>query len=71
MKQEIEKYFDRLWPINRSLTGNGNRETLSILSELVDLKIREIPSGTECFDWTVPPEWNVKEAWVKDSSGKK
>jgi aminopeptidase-like protein len=71
LKQEIEKYFDRLWPINRSLTGNGNRETLGILSELVDLNIREIPSGTQCFDWTVPPEWNVKEAWVKDSSGKR
>lgn len=71
MKHEIEKYFDRLWPINRSLTGNGNRETLKILSELVDMKIREIPSGTQCFDWTVPPEWNVREAWVKDSSGKK
>jgi aminopeptidase-like protein len=71
LKHEIEKYFDRLWPINRSLTGNGNRETLKILSELVDMKIREIPSGTQCFDWTVPPEWNVREAWVKDSSGKK
>ena len=71
LKAEIEKYFDRLWPINRSLTGNGNRETLKILSELVDINIREIPSGTQCFDWQVPDEWNVREAWVKDSSGKK
>jgi len=69
MKNEIEKYFDRLWPINRSLTGNGNRETIKILSELIDLKITEVPSGTECFDWTVPPEWNVKEAWIKDGKG--
>ncbi|MDQ3020501.1 MAG: DUF4910 domain-containing protein [Bacteroidota bacterium] len=69
MKELIEKYFDRLWSINRSLTGNGNRQTLKILSELVDLKISEIPSGTQCFDWTVPVEWNVKEAWIKDSSG--
>ena len=69
MKNEIEKYFDRLWPINRSLTGNGNRETIKILSELIDLKITEVPSGTECFDWTVPPEWNVKEAWIKDEKG--
>lgn len=69
MKEEIEKYFDRLWPINRSLTGNGNRETLSILSEIVDLEIQEVPSGTKCFDWIVPPEWNVKEAWIKDSKG--
>jgi len=67
----IESYFDRLWPINRSLTGNGNRETLKILSELIDLQITEVPSGTECFDWSVPPEWNVKEAWIKDSNGHK
>ena len=71
MKELMEKYFDRLWPINRSLTGEGNRETLKILSEIIDLKISEIPSGTKCFDWNVPPEWNVKEAWIKDSSGKK
>ncbi|HMS63835.1 MAG TPA: DUF4910 domain-containing protein [Ignavibacteria bacterium] len=65
----MEKYFDRLFPINRSLTGEGNRETLKILSEIIDLTITEVPSGTECFDWTVPPEWNVKEAWIKDSKG--
>lgn len=69
VKEEIEKYFDRLWPINRSLTGNGNRETFKILSEIIDLKISEVPSGTECFDWTIPPEWNVKEAWIKNSKG--
>jgi aminopeptidase-like protein len=69
MKIEIENYFDRLWSITRSLTGNGNRETLKILSEIIDLKITEVPSGTECFDWTVPPEWNIKEAWIKDSKG--
>lgn len=69
MKKEIEAYFDRLWPINRSLTGNGVRESLQILSELIDLTITEIPSGTRCFDWNVPPEWNIKEAWIKDSKG--
>ncbi|MBG0859636.1 MAG: DUF4910 domain-containing protein [Bacteroidales bacterium] len=69
MKEQLEKYFDRLWPLNRSLTGNGNRETLRILSEIVDLNITEVPSGTNCFDWVVPPEWNVKEAWIKDSNG--
>lgn len=70
MRELIEKYFDRLWNINRSLTGDGNRETLKILSELIDLNISEIPSGTECYAWKVPDEWNVKEAWVKDSKGK-
>lgn len=71
MKKELEKYFDRLWPITRSLTGNGNRESLKILSELIEIKITEIPCGTQCFDWNVPPEWNIKEAWIKNSKGEK
>jgi len=71
MKAQIEKYFDRLWPINRSLTGNGNRESFKILSEIVDIKLTEVPSGTSCFDWNVPPEWNAKEAWIKNSKGEK
>ena len=71
MKNDIEQYFDRLFPINRSLTGTGNRKTLKILSEIVDFDIREIHSGTTCFDWTVPPEWNVRDAWVKNSTGEK
>jgi len=69
MKIKLEHYFDRLWPLCRSLTGNGNRKTLHILSELVDLNIIEVPSGTKCFDWTVPPEWNIREAWIKDKKG--
>lgn len=69
MKREIEDYFDRLWPINRSLTGQGNRDSLKILSEIAELDIKEVPSGTQCYDWTVPPEWNVKEAWIKDKAG--
>ena len=67
---ELEKYFDLLWPINRSLTGEGNRKTLKILSEIIDLDIKEVPSGTTCFDWTIPPEWNIREAWIKDENGK-
>lgn len=69
MQKELEAYFDRLWPITRSLTGQGNRQTLNILSELIDLEITEVPSGTQCFDWTVPPEWNIQAAWIKDSNG--
>jgi aminopeptidase-like protein len=69
MKQNIEEYFDQLWSISRSLTGNGNRESLKILSKIVDLEITEVPSGTKCFDWNVPPEWNINQAWIKDSKG--
>ncbi len=66
---KLEVLFDKLWPINRSLTGDGNRLTLEVLKEVIDLQISEIPSGTACFDWVVPPEWNIKEAWIKDHVG--
>ncbi|HLS31688.1 MAG TPA: DUF4910 domain-containing protein [Flavobacteriaceae bacterium] len=70
MKKSLATYFDRLWPITRSLSGDGNRESLQILSEIIDLKITEVPSGSSCFDWEVPPEWNIKAAWIKDSQGR-
>lgn len=63
--------FDRLWPIPRSLTGNGVRATLKVLGEEVPIRRLEVPSGTRAFDWTVPKEWNIRDAYVKDSSGKK
>ncbi|MEM7471494.1 MAG: DUF4910 domain-containing protein [Pseudomonadota bacterium] len=61
-----------LWGINRSLTGPGVVETLEIIQEtLPDLKIRTIPSGTEVFDWVVPKEWHVREAYVVAPDGEK
>jgi len=61
-----------LFPINRSITGDGVRETLNILKKVNPLlKIKKIPSGTKIFNWTVPEEWNVKDAWIKDSKNKK
>jgi len=61
-----------LFPYNRSLTGNGNRITLSTLKKYCSrLKIVEVPSGTKVFDWVVPQEWNVKEAWIKGPDNKK
>ena len=61
----------KLWPINRSLTGEGNRETLKILKSFFNsLKIKEIKSGQKVFDWKIPLEWNVNEAWIKDIKDK-
>ncbi len=60
-----------LFPINRSLTGDGVRETLRILSKEVPIKIIEVPSGTKAFDWTVPDEWNIRDAYVKNSCGER
>lgn len=63
--------IERLYPICRSITGDGVRETLRILSDHVDLTVREVESGTEVFDWSVPNEWNVRDAYIKDSSGRR
>ena len=68
---ELAGYFDRLWPLLRSLTGEGVRQTHDILSELVPLERLEIPSGTACFDWTVPPEWICRQAYVTAPDGRR
>ena len=62
----------RLFPICRSITGNGVRETLRILKEIVpEMTIHEVSSGTKVFDWTVPKEWNIRDAWIKNGKGEK
>jgi aminopeptidase-like protein len=62
----------RLFPICRSITGDGVRETLHIIAEdLPGLSIHEVPSGTQVFDWSVPREWNVWDAYVLDPEGNK
>ena len=60
----------RLWPIHRSITGDGTRKTLEILSEyLPNLLIHEVPSGTEVFDWTIPNEWAIRSATLTSPDG--
>lgn len=68
----LHRLGKELFPINRSLTGDGVRRTLSILAAyLPDLRIHEIPSGSAVLDWTIPDEWNVTDAHVTDSHGKR
>ena len=62
----------RMFPINRSITGEGVRQTLSIIgSEIDGLRTHEIPSGTSVLDWTIPEEWNVEEAYIETRSGER
>lgn len=58
-----------LFPICRSITGNGVRQTLSIIKKHIPIKIHEIPSGTKAFDWVVPNEWNIRDAFIDDEQG--
>jgi aminopeptidase-like protein len=69
---EIHNLAKTLWPINRSLTGDGVRATLSIIQQyLPNLRIHEVPTGTRVFDWTVPQEWRINDAWLIGPDGRK
>lgn len=69
---EMYEWATELFPIPRSLSGEGVRETLRYLKTIIpDLEMKEISSGTQVGDWTVPDEWNVREAWIADATGKK
>jgi aminopeptidase-like protein/spore coat polysaccharide biosynthesis protein SpsF (cytidylyltransferase family) len=68
---ELDSYLQRLFPLCRSITGNPNRETLRILQELIPLTIYEVPSGTAVYDWTIPDEWNIQDAYIADATGQR
>jgi aminopeptidase-like protein len=65
----IHSFAAELYPICRSITGNGLRETLGRIGERIPLQLHEVASGTQVFDWTVPREWNIRDAYVKNSRG--
>src|SRR5436309_345621 len=68
---EMYRLVEELYPICRSITGHGLRQTLRILQTRIPLQIHEVPSGTPVFDWTVPQEWNVRQAYVEAPDGRR
>ncbi len=69
--KEMYRLMERLFPICRSITGNGVRETLKILREYIPIKNVEITTGTKVLDWEIPNEWNINDAYIKTSNGDK
>lgn len=70
--EKMYKLCEKMFPICRSITGGGVRQTLSILREIVpEIVVHEVPTGTKVFDWGVPKEWQIKDAWIKNSKGEK
>ncbi len=65
----LHRMVERLYPVMRSITGPGVRESLTILKQLIPLDIHEVPSGSSVLDWTVPDEWHFKQAWIEDKTG--
>jgi aminopeptidase-like protein len=69
--EELHRMVAELYPICRSITGDGVRRTLEVVGRELDLEVHEVPSGTQVLDWTVPREWNVRDAWVAGPAGRR
>jgi aminopeptidase-like protein len=69
--EEIYRLAGELFPLCRSITGNGVRDTLRRITAHIPLRVHDIATGTQVFDWTIPREWSIREAYVRDGSGRK
>jgi aminopeptidase-like protein len=69
--KEIFAFAAEIYPICRSITGDGVRETLAAIRAHIALEVREVPTGTAVFDWVIPREWNIREAYIKNARGEK
>ena len=69
--EDLYQLINRLFPICRSITGNGVRQSLEIMQEYLPLRVNEVPTGTAVFDWTIPKEWNINDAYIKNMKGEK
>src|SRR5580765_4586780 len=68
---ELHRFAADLFPICRSITGDGTRQTLRAIRERIPLQIVEVATGTRVFDWIVPKEWNIRDAYIKRPGGKR
>src|SRR3954466_7382284 len=68
---EIFALAAKIFPFCRSITGNGVRQTLREIGAHIPLEIHEVPTGTQVLDWTIPKEWNIRDAWIKNAAGEK
>ena len=69
--REMHQFISDLYPICRSISGEGLRKTLGLIGKHIPLTIHEVPTGTQVFDWTVPREWNIRDAYIKNAKGEK
>ena len=69
--EELFRMVEELYPICRSITGQGFRDTLARVRREIPIELHEVPSGTKVFDWTVPQEWNIRDAYVKNARGER
>lgn len=69
--EEMHAWMAEVFPLCRSITGEGVRLTLRSLEGIAPLKLTEVPTGARAFDWTIPKEWEIRDAWIKDPSGRK
>ena len=67
----MHELIEELYPICRSITGDGVRATLARVGEEIALDVSEVPTGTQVLDWTVPREWNIRDAWIKNAAGER
>jgi aminopeptidase-like protein len=67
--RQLHNFVTRIFPWCRSITGRGLRDSLNALKEFVPVELREVPSGTQVLDWTVPAEWNIQDAWIDNAQG--
>ena len=68
-EQNLNLLLRQLFPITRSLMGEGNRQTLDIIKDFLPLEIVEYPSGTQVFDWVIPDEWKIEDAFIASQEG--